>query len=342
MFDPLGSASPDKLHAVKASDPPASPRESPDKLAADQQALARLRLLSEQLLRQIEVVTRRAGFQVNEVHPARTDPADRREMPERDARHDAREAQWERQMAAKVEAIGTLRLRLDQVQERQEQRVGSYLAEIEKLREHVAELSARIENFGRAGNTRARHHRRFSAHSTHAFVASLLSTTESPDFLRDAIMDAPIFTRTNYQPIFKAHPDGEYQLMEFMALHDRNFVRAAYLAILRRDPDPDGAAHYLAQVRSGENKAKLLDQLLRSEEGRQQHTVIHGLASHLKLTRLCELPLVGRMLEALLFLTNVRGHLRDLRVLENHVIRIAEEAQALHEANMIKLRSLSR
>ena len=36
------------------------------------------------------------------------------------------------------------------------------------------------------------------------------------------------------------------------------------------------------------------------------------------------------------------GHLRDLRVLENHVIRIAEESQAVHEANLSKLRSISK
>ena len=153
-------------------------------------------------------------------------------------------------------------------------------------------------------------------------------------------MDAPLFTRTNFQPVFAANSKGEYQLMDFLALHDRNFVHAAYVAILHREPDPDGAAYYVEQVRSGESKARLLAQIMRSDEAKKHRTVIHGIESHLRVTRLCELPFVGRFLSAVLFLANVNSHLRDLRVLENHVIRIAEEAQALHEANMRKLRSL--
>ena len=310
--------------------------------AANQQALDRLRLLAEQLQRQILVLTKARNASTLETSAESAAQPSEPEQPELIEQADPRAAQWERQMAAKVEAMSEIQSRLDQVRNRQEQQVGAYLAEIERLREQVSELSVRVGNFGRRAGTQARRHHRFAGHTTNMFVAGLLSPAHSPEFLQGAIMDAPIITRTNYQPVFKLNPEGEYQLMDFLVLHDRNFVQAAYQAILRREPDPDGAAHYLAQVRSGESKAKILDQLLHSEEGRQKHTTIHGLASHLKLTRLCELPFVGRPIEAMLFLANVRGHLRDLRVLENHVIRIAEEAQALHEANMIKLRSLSR
>ena len=123
-------------------------------------------------------------------------------------------------------------------------------------------------------------------------------------------------------------------------LHDRSFVNAAYLAILRREADPDGATFYLQQVRSGVSKAKVLDQILRSDEANKHRTVIHGLRSHLRFTRLCELPLIGNLVSAVVFLATVNSHLRGLRVLENHVIRIAEEAQVMHESNMHKLRSM--
>ena len=149
-----------------------------------------------------------------------------------------------------------------------------------------------------------------------------------------------MITRTNFQPLFAPNPEGVYQLAEFLVLHDRSFVRAAYLAILRREPDSDGAENCLSQVRSGEHKAKVLSQILISEEARQHQTHIEGLDAHLRIIWLCELPVVGRLLSALLFLSTVNSHLRDLRVLENHVIRIAEESQAIHEANMNKLRSI--
>ena len=153
-------------------------------------------------------------------------------------------------------------------------------------------------------------------------------------------MDAPLFTRMNFQPLFAVSSEGVYRLDDFLVLHDRNFVRAAYAAILRRAPDPDGEAHYLQQVRSGESKARVLNQILCSEEARRHRTEIHGLRAHLLMTKLCQAPIVGGVVSAILFLATINTHLRDLRVLENHVIRIAEEAQALHEANMRKVQSL--
>lgn len=155
-------------------------------------------------------------------------------------------------------------------------------------------------------------------------------------------MDAPQFARTNYQPTFRPNDHGNYDVTDFLVLHDRNFVRATYLAILRREPDPAGAENYVTQLRAGEHKARLMSELMQSDEGRRHKTTIRGLDTHLRVLRLCELPLVGRWIAAFLFLANINGHLRDFRVLENHVIRIAEEAQALQEVNLERLRSLSR
>jgi hypothetical protein len=68
--------------------------------------------------------------------------------------------------------------------------------------------------------------------------------------------------------------------------------------------------------------------------------VIRGLEAHLRVLRWCEYPFVGRLVAAFLFLSSVNTHLRELRVLENHVIRIAEESQAVQEANLRRLRSM--
>ncbi|EGJ09954.1 methyltransferase FkbM family protein [Rubrivivax benzoatilyticus JA2 = ATCC BAA-35] len=182
----------------------------------------------------------------------------------------------------------------------------------------------------------------FALHRPNPLVDDSLSIATNDSLSSEFAMDTPLFARTNYQPSFKPNTRGEYDITEFLALHDRGFVRAAYLAILRREPDPAGAENYVTLLRAGEHKARLLGEFLRSDEGRRHETTIRGLDTHLRVLRLCELPLVGRWIAALLFLANVNGHLRDFRVLENHVIRIAEEAQALQEANLERLRSLSR
>lgn len=246
----------------------------------------------------------------------------------------------EQQLLAKASALDLLTQRHAALAERQESQASNYLAEIETLRNRVGQLGARLHTSRLQMRSKLLRHARFALHFAHPLVDGMLLAGTGPNNTPDLIMDAPMITRTNFQPLFAPNPEGVYQLAEFLVLHDRSFVRAAYLAILRREPDPDGAENYLTQVRSGEHKAKLLSQFLDSPEARQHRTQIHGLQAHLRIIRLCELPIVGRFLSALFFMATVNSHLRDLRVLENHVIRIAEESQAIHEANMNKLRSI--
>jgi hypothetical protein len=56
---------------------------------------------------------------------------------------------------------------------------------------------------------------------------------------------------------------------------------------LHRPADPDGEAFYLAQVRAGEYKSRILDQILHSEEAKAHSTTIRGLREHLRMLRLC-------------------------------------------------------
>src|ERR1700690_2307984 len=53
-----------------------------------------------------------------------------------------------------------------------------------------------------------------------------------------------------------------------LSLHDEEFVKTAYSEILGRAPDSDGLAHYLAQVRTGTDKAEIIADLANSTEGR--------------------------------------------------------------------------
>ncbi|MDQ6619132.1 MAG: DUF4214 domain-containing protein [Pseudomonadota bacterium] len=73
---------------------------------------------------------------------------------------------------------------------------------------------------------------------------------------------------------WKAH----YNLSEFLCFEGEDFLRNAYMAILRREPDVDGAAAYLADMRSRRrSKIDVLRSLRFSSEGRVASVTIGGL-----------------------------------------------------------------
>lgn len=152
-------------------------------------------------------------------------------------------------------------------------------------------------------------------------------------------MKSQIATRVNYQPIFEKNNSGIYDLDDFRSLYDRNFVRAAYLAILRREPDLDGESHYLKQVRAGVGKDEILDDILKSGEAKNYKTVIRGLRLARIIRKICKIPFLGQIFFAILFLFDVKNHLQDLRALENHVIRIAEESHNRFQDQIEKIQS---
>jgi FkbM family methyltransferase len=67
-------------------------------------------------------------------------------------------------------------------------------------------------------------------------------------------------------------------LDDLLALDGEPFVDAAYASVLRRQPDADGHAHYLALLQGGAAKVKILRQLAASHEARQVGTAEPWLA----------------------------------------------------------------
>ncbi len=155
-------------------------------------------------------------------------------------------------------------------------------------------------------------------------------------------MESKQLETIKFQPSFKSRPDGIYQIEDFDRLYDRQFVQSLYYAVLRRAPDSTGEANYLELLRAGENKAKLLNTFLHSEEARKYHTVVKGLSGRMRWITILEIPFVGRFIAAIFFLLNVNEHMRDLRVLENHMIRLAEQTQYKNDSNFRKLQSVIR
>jgi len=64
---------------------------------------------------------------------------------------------------------------------------------------------------------------------------------------------------------------------DLLARDDAEFIGSAYKTILEREPDPEGARHYLSRLRSGWSKLSILMQLRDSEEGRQVAALLPGL-----------------------------------------------------------------
>lgn len=56
--------------------------------------------------------------------------------------------------------------------------------------------------------------------------------------------------------------------------------------------------------------------------------------------KICDAPIFGNLMSGVIFFLNIKNYLKDLRALENHIVRVAEESQALHEFNIKKLENL--
>jgi Domain of unknown function (DUF4214) len=148
--------------------------------------------------------------------------------------------------------------------------------------------------------------------------------------------NTPANRKIVYQPTFVVNPDGNYDLDDFQLLYDRQFVYAAYQAILRREPDDTGLAYYLNRIRKGISKTKILAQFQKSPEALKHKTVIKGLRSSVVMEKLFDIPIFGSLILSVIFFLNVKNHLHDLRALENNIVRMAEETQlALHDDNSV-------
>lgn len=108
-----------------------------------------------------------------------------------------------------------------------------------------------------------------------------------------------------------------------MHLYDEEFVRTAYAAILKRNPDNEGLNYYLKRIRSGISRENLLIQLLKSPEAKIYNTKISGLPGYKLTDRVFNIPFIGAVVSALFFLVTIKSHLKDLRALENHLHRMS-------------------
>jgi Domain of unknown function (DUF4214) len=82
-------------------------------------------------------------------------------------------------------------------------------------------------------------------------------------------------------------------LDDLLGCDDRQFVACAYIALLNRDPDPEGLSYYLARLRAGFSKMELLKQLRTSTEGKTQTVVFQDMDRRIAQYQRGQLPLFG-------------------------------------------------
>ncbi|MEP7300924.1 MAG: DUF4214 domain-containing protein [Caldimonas sp.] len=123
-----------------------------------------------------------------------------------------------------------------------------------------------------------------------------------------------------------------------LRLDDAAFVNSAYWAVLLRQADAGGRAHYLAQLQAGTAKEEILFDLVRSDEGRRAASTLNGLAKVVAAHRRSRLTLSQRLVRYLF--KGVIAHTdKGLRRLENLVIR-QSSASTSHRLDQLELQLL--
>jgi O-antigen chain-terminating methyltransferase len=119
----------------------------------------------------------------------------------------------------------------------------------------------------------------------------------------------------NLQPQFHSRRDDQYHIDDFLKYHGEEFLRTAYRALLKREPDPSGWTQYLNSLSSGRfNKVDILASLRYSPEGERAQVKVAGLAWPATIRRLERLPIIGYLLEMAIAagrLPRLHRHLRQ-------------------------------
>jgi len=133
----------------------------------------------------------------------------------------------------------------------------------------------------------------------------------------------------------------QIQAGDFHTIHDRDFVIAAYRAVLGREPDDQGLDVYLSHLRSGMTKAQVLAALSRSEEGRRAGTSVGGLQLASAMQGFDKIPIVGRILRGVINLSNRLDLDRERRITEGEIFaRLERQHSAFVEMSSRVLQAI--
>ena len=148
---------------------------------------------------------------------------------------------------------------------------------------------------------------------------------------------------------------SQYELKAFLAFQDEDFVRNAYVLLLGREPDTEGASRYLTKLRNGDlAKVEVLGRIRFSPEGRAAGVKVRGLVVPFGLRTLRRVPVLGyavgiahyvlrlptvvrnlERLEAVVFLHRLE-HRREVNKIETE---IESALVALHDESSVRMDS---
>ena len=109
----------------------------------------------------------------------------------------------------------------------------------------------------------------------------------------------------------------------FFNFYDEEFLIEAYGRLLKREPDPTGRTYYLASLRAGESRYRILSSLAHSNEAKELGVKLNGMWPYRCMKVIKAIPILGSLAQAGLFFWRVDALLKDLRALENHVYRLS-------------------
>ena len=122
-------------------------------------------------------------------------------------------------------------------------------------------------------------------------------------------------------PEFAFHGKDAYHVNDLLKYHDRDFIRNAYLAILRREPDEAGFLHNLGLLQSGAfNKLDILASLRYSAEGKSNGVSISGLRFPATVRTLERIPVFGYLLQLMLAIARLPLMIRSQRQFQGYVV----------------------
>lgn len=198
-----------------------------------------------------------------------------------------------------------------------------------EARQAIAELSARLQEAGSLIDLLRAPGKSGFARKFGYLIAHLgTSGTQKLDHQLAAWYSAPaVHTDAGKWPFSNAEPrimkysrdpfQPAQSLDELRSLYDTDFIRCAYVTLLGRRPDAKGEAYYVARLREGHAKLKILGQMRKSQEGKAYPHGIPGLDRAIALYRAANLPLVGWLVRLFSDQERQSRHEMWLRRIEN-------------------------
>lgn len=136
------------------------------------------------------------------------------------------------------------------------------------------------------------------------------------------------------QPDFHPRPDHQYHVKDLLKYHGSDFVRNAYRAILKREPDAAGSAQHLENLASGRfNKIDILASLRFSPEGERAGVKLLGLTWPAAIRRMGRAPFIGYLVQLVIAWARLPQLLQHQRQSEFYLL--AQQQQVVEHDNQV-------